>query len=205
MNLTELETKTKDELVDVAKDLDISGANGLRKQDLVFRIMQAKAEREGNYFAGGILEMAQDGYGFLRTQGMKQSLSDVYVSQTQIRRFALRVGDYVMGAVRQPKDSEKYYGLLRVDAVNGLDPEAAKRRPYFEQLTPIFPDEMIHLEDGMNNLSTRVIDLVAPGRQRPARPHRVAAKGGQDASAEDYRRRHRKGLRRHLHHGCSDR
>ena len=162
MNLTELETKTKDELLDVAKDLDISGANGLRKQDLVFRIMQAKAEREGNYFAGGILEMAQDGYGFLRTQGMRQSLSDVYVSQTQVRRFALRVGDYVMGAVRQPKDSEKYYGLLRVDAVNGLDPEAAKRRPYFEQLTPIFPDEMIHLEDGMNNLSTRVIDLVAP-------------------------------------------
>jgi transcription termination factor Rho len=162
LNLTELETKTKDELLDVAKDLDIGGANGLRKQDLVFRIMQAKAEREGNYFAGGILDMAQDGYGFLRTQGMRQSLSDVYVSQTQIRRFALRVGDYVMGAVRQPKDSEKYYGLLRVDAVNGLDPETAKRRPYFEQLTPIFPDEMLHLEEGVSNLSTRVIDLVAP-------------------------------------------
>jgi transcription termination factor Rho len=162
LNLTELETKTKDELLDVAKELDISGANGLRKQDLVFRIMQAKAEREGNYFAGGILDMAQDGYGFLRTQGMRQSLSDVYVSQTQIRRFALRVGDYVMGAVRQPKDSEKYYGLLRVDAVNGLDPETAKRRPYFEQLTPIFPDEMVHLEEGVSTLSTRVIDLVAP-------------------------------------------
>jgi len=162
LNLTELETKTKDELLEVAKELDISGANGLRKQDLVFRIMQAKAEREGNYFAGGILDMAQDGYGFLRTQGMRPSLSDVYVSQTQIRRFALRVGDYVMGAVRQPKDSEKYYGLLRVDAVNGLDPETAKRRPYFEQLTPIFPDEMLVLEEGLNNLSTRVIDLVAP-------------------------------------------
>ncbi|TMB95923.1 MAG: transcription termination factor Rho [Chloroflexi bacterium] len=162
MNLTELETKTKDELVEVAKDLDISGAGTLRKQDLVFRIMQAKAEREGNYFAGGILDMASDGYGFLRTQGLKPSLSDVYVSQTQIRRFALRTGDYVMGAVRPPKDSEKYYGLLRVDAVNGLDPETAKRRPYFEQLTPIFPDEMLHLEEGLNNLSTRVIDLVAP-------------------------------------------
>ena len=162
MNLTELETKTKDELVDVAKDLGLTGANGLRKQDLVFRIMQAKAEREGNYFAGGIMDMASDGYGFLRTQGMKPSLSDVYVSQTQVRRFALRTGDYVMGAVRQPKDSEKYYGLLRVDAVNGLDPETAKRRPYFEQLTPIFPDERINLEDGLNNLSTRVIDLVAP-------------------------------------------
>jgi transcription termination factor Rho len=162
VNLTELETKTKDELVEVAKELDISGATTLRKQDLVFRIMQAKAEREGNYFAGGILEMAQDGYGFMRTQGLKPSLSDIYVPQTQIRRFALRTGDYVMGAVRPPKESEKYYGLLRVDAVNGLDPETAKRRPYFEQLTPIFPDAMVQLERGVNNLSTRVIDLVAP-------------------------------------------
>ncbi|HSP55361.1 MAG TPA: transcription termination factor Rho [Dehalococcoidia bacterium] len=162
MNLTELETKTKDELVEVAKELDISAPTTLRKQDLVFRIMQAKAEREGNYFAGGILDMAQDGYGFMRTQGLKPSLSDIYVSQTQVRRFALRTGDYVMGAVRPPKESEKYYGLLRVDAVNGLDPETAKRRPYFEQLTPIFPDEMLHLESGINNLSTRVIDLVAP-------------------------------------------
>jgi transcription termination factor Rho len=162
LNLTELETKTKDELVDVAKDLGVEKPTGLRKQDLVFRIMQAKAEREGNYFAGGIMDMASDGYGFLRTQGMKPSLSDVYASQTQVRRFALRTGDYVMGAVRQPKDSEKYYGLLRVDAVNGLDPETAKRRPYFEQLTPIFPDERINLEEGLNNLSTRVIDLIAP-------------------------------------------
>ncbi len=162
MNLAELETKTRDDLMDVAKELGLSGTSSLRKQDLVFRIMQAKAEREGNYFAGGILEMASDGYGFLRGQGLKPSLSDVYVSQTQIRRFALRTGDYVMGTVRPPKDSEKYYGLLRVDAVNGLDPDTAKRRPYFEQLTPIFPDEMIHLEEGLNNLSTRVIDLVAP-------------------------------------------
>ncbi|HSG82204.1 MAG TPA: transcription termination factor Rho [Gemmatimonadota bacterium] len=161
MNLTELETKTKDELVDVAKEMGVS-ASGLRKQDLVFKIMQAKAEGEGNYFAGGILEMANDGFGFLRTQGLSPSLSDVYVSQTQVRRFALRSGDYVMGAVRQPKDSEKYYGLLRVDAINGLDPEAAKQRPYFEQLTPIFPDEMIKLEEGITNLSTRVIDLIAP-------------------------------------------
>ncbi len=161
LNLTELEIKTKDELVDVAKELGVS-ASGLRKQDLVFKIMQAKAESEGNYFAGGILEMASDGFGFLRTEGLSPSLSDVYVSQTQIRRFALRSGDYVMGAVRQPKDSEKYYGLLRVDAINGLDPETAKKRPYFEQLTPIFPDEMVKLEEGVTNLSTRVIDLIAP-------------------------------------------
>src|SRR2546422_2811959 len=159
LNLTELETKTKQELVDVAKEFDIASVNGLSKHDLAMRIMQAEAEREGNRFSAGILDMANDGYGFLRTQGMRPSISDVYVSQTQIRRFALRVGDYVVGIVRPPKDSEKYFGLVRVDAVNGLDPEGAKRRPYFEQLTPIFPDEMVNLEEGVNNLSTRVIDL----------------------------------------------
>jgi transcription termination factor Rho len=162
LNLTELETKNKDDLVDVAKELGVSSPGGLRKQDLIFKIMQAKAEREGNYFAGGILEMASDGFGFLRTNGLSPSMSDIYVSQTQIRRFALRTGDYVMGAARQPKDSEKYYGLLRVDAINGLDPDTAKRRPYFEQLTPIFPDQQVLLEDGITNLSTRVIDLIAP-------------------------------------------
>ncbi len=162
VNLVELETRTKDELLDVAKELGLSGTGSLRKQELVFRILQAKAERDGNYFAGGILELASDGYGFLRAEALRPSLSDVYVSQTQIRRFALRTGDYVMGTARPPKDSEKYYGLLKVDAVNGLDPETAKRRPYFEQLTPIFPLEFIDLEAGDSNLSTRLIDLVAP-------------------------------------------
>ncbi len=148
--------------MEVAKELGLSGATSLRKQDLVFRILQARAEREGNYFAGGILEIAPDGYGFLRSDGLRPNLSDVYVSQTQIRRFALRTGDYVMGTVRPPKDSEKYYGLLRVDAVNGMDPETAKRRPYFEQLTPIFPNQLIDLEAGQSDLSSRVINLVAP-------------------------------------------
>ena len=162
MNLVELETRTRDDLIEVAKELGLSGTASLRKQDLVFRILQARAEREGNYFAGGILEIASDGYGFLRANGLRPGLSDVYVSQTQIRRFALRTGDYVMGTVRPPKDSEKYYGLLRVDAVNGVDPETAKRRPYFEQLTPIFPNELIDLEAGPPNLTSRVINLVAP-------------------------------------------
>lgn len=162
VNLLELETRTRDDLIEVAKELGLSGTASLRKQDLVFRILQARAEQEGNYFAGGILEIAPDGYGFLRSDGLRPSLSDVYVSQTQIRRFALRTGDYVMGTVRPPKDSEKYYGLLRVDAVNGVDPETAKRRPYFEQLTPIFPNELIDLEAGSSSLSARVINLVAP-------------------------------------------
>jgi len=162
LNLVELETRTRDELLEVAKELGLSGTGSLRKQDIVFRILQARAESEGNYFAGGILEMAQDGYGFLRADRLRPGLSDIYVSQSQIRRFALRTGDYVMGTARQPKDSEKYYGLLRVDAVNGLDPETAKRRPYFEQLTPIFPLDLIDLEAGASNLSTRLINLIAP-------------------------------------------
>jgi transcription termination factor Rho len=162
VNLVELETRTRDDLLEVAKELGLSGTGSLRKQDLVFRILQARAERDGNYFAGGILEIAPDGYGFLRSNGLRPSLSDVYVSQTQIRRFALRTGDYVMGTVRPPKDSEKYYGLLRVDAVNGIAPETAKRRPYFEQLTPIFPNELIDLEAGSGDISSRVINLVAP-------------------------------------------
>ena len=162
MNFVELETHTRDELMEAAKELGLSGIGSLRKQELVFRILQAKAERDGNYFAGGILELASDGYGFLRAEALRPSLSDVYVSQTQIRRFALRSGDYVMGTARPPKDSEKYYGLLKVDAVNGLDPETAKRRPYFEQLTPIFPQDMLDLESGDSSLSTRVIDLIAP-------------------------------------------
>ena len=163
MSITELEVRTREELIEVAKDLGVSGGiTGLRKQDLVFRILQARAEQEGNYFAGGILELANDQYGFLRCSGYKPSPSDVYVSQSQIRRFGLRTGDYVMGQVRPPKESEKYYGLLRVEAVNGLDPEVAKQRPAFEHLTPIFPLELIDLEAGVSNLSNRLVNLVAP-------------------------------------------
>lgn len=162
LNLLELESRTKDELVEAAKDLGLDGLSNLRKQDIVFRILQATAEREGNYFAGGILETMEDGYGFLRYEGIKPSASDVYVSQSQIRRFALRTGDYVMGQVRPPKDAEKYYGLLRVEAVNGVGPEVARQRPSFSKLTPIFPTEFIDLEAGESNLSTRLVNLAAP-------------------------------------------
>ncbi|MBI1885491.1 MAG: transcription termination factor Rho [Chloroflexi bacterium] len=162
MGITELESRTREELLEVAKDLGVSGITALRKQDIVFRILQARAEQEGNYFAGGILEASDENYGFLRCTGYKPSPSDVYVSQSQVRRFALRTGDYVMGQVRPPKDSEKYYGLLRVEAVNGLDPEPAKMRSVFEHLTPIFPNQLIDLEAGASNMSTRLVNLVAP-------------------------------------------
>ena len=120
------------------------------------------AERESALTTGGILEIVDDGYGFLRGESLLPGANDVYVSQSQIRRFGLRTGDYVTGQVRPPKDSEKYYGLLRVEHVNGLDPEVAKNRPYFENLTAIFPNEMIDLETPSPDLSGRLINLISP-------------------------------------------
>ncbi len=162
MNIAELETKTRDELQEMAKELGIAGVSTLRKQDLIFRLLQAQTEQQGNIFRGGVLEIVEDGFGFLRQERYLPGSNDVYVSQSQIRRFGLRTGDMVTGQVRPPKDSEKYYGLLRVEAVNGLDPEVAKRRPHFDSLTAIFPREMINLETEPKNLTQRLINLVAP-------------------------------------------
>ncbi|MHB0868186.1 MAG: transcription termination factor Rho [Chloroflexota bacterium] len=162
MNIAELETKTRDELQEMAKELGIAGVSTLRKQDLIFRLLQAQTEQQGNIFRGGVLEIVEDGFGFLRQERYLPGSNDVYVSQSQIRRFGLRTGDMVTGQVRPPKDSEKYYGLLRVEAVNGLDPEVAKKRPHFDTLTAIFPREMINLETTANNLTQRLINLVAP-------------------------------------------
>ena len=148
--------------MEIAKDLGVSGVSTLKKQDLIFRLLQVHTEREGNIFSCGVLDLVDDGYGFLRGESLLPGLNDVYVSQSQIRRFGLRTGDYVTGQVRPPKDSEKYYGLLRVDAVNGLDPEVAKQRPYFENLTAIFPNELIDLETDPSNLSQRLMNLISP-------------------------------------------
>jgi transcription termination factor Rho len=163
--ITELEGKTREDLLDLAKDLGLSGTSGLKKQDLVYKVLQAQAEKDGNLFTTGVLEIVDDGYGFLRGESMLPSVNDVYVSQSQVRRFALRTGDLVMGQVRPPKDSEKYYGLLRVEAVNGVDPDTARQRPHFENLTAIFPDKLIDLETkqpGTDSLSQRVLNLIAP-------------------------------------------
>ena len=189
MNLAELEAKTREELMDVAKELGITGHTALRKQDLIFRILQAHAEQQGNLLAGGILEIVDDGYGFLRGDGLLPGAGDVYVSQSQIRRFGLRTGDYVTGQVRPPKDSEKYYGLLRVEAVNGLDPEVAKSRPHFEHLTPIFPNKLINLETKPQAPHDPPDEPRGPHRARPARPDRLAAQGGQDDAPQEHRQR----------------
>jgi transcription termination factor Rho len=162
MSITELESKTREELMDVAKGLGMTGHTALRKQDLVRRLLQASAESQGNMFGGGLLDIMDDGYGFLRQDGFRAGPNDVYVSQSQIRRFGLRTGDIVTGQVRLPKNGEKYYSLLRIESVNDIDPEYVKKRPYFNALTPTFPDTFIDLETTPNNLATRLLNLVAP-------------------------------------------
>jgi transcription termination factor Rho len=162
MNITELESKTRDELIDLARQMGITSYTGLKKQDLVMRLLQAHTQQQGNIFCSGILESMPDGYGFLRQSSLLPSLTDVYISQSQIRRFGLRTGDMVIGQGRPPKNGEKYMSLLRVEAINDLDPELAKQRPNFGSLVPTFPDKLINLEQPGGDLATRLVNLVAP-------------------------------------------
>lgn len=163
MNIAELQSKTLSELQAVARELDIGAPSKLRKNELVLGILRAEAEKEGLISAQGILEILPDGYGFLRVDNYVPGPDDVYVSPSQIRRFSLRTGDSVLGQVRKPKDGERYFALLRVKAVNMLDPERALRRPHFDDLTPIYPHERLRLEVGkMSDVATRMIDVVTP-------------------------------------------
>ena len=160
-----LEAMSRDDLAAIAQHMGLEMPQySRRKKDYVYRILEAQFEREGQVFRAGVLEILDEGgYGFLRgNENYLASMSDVYVSQSPVRRFGLRTGDYVTGTVRAPKDNEKYFSLLRVEAVNGVDPEVAKRRPHFEQLTAVFPDTLIDLETSVDNLTQRMINLVAP-------------------------------------------
>ena len=162
MSISQLDELTLDELRELARSAEITGYTRLKKTDLIMRLLRANAEQQGYIFGGGILEIVQDGIGFLRNEHLLPGTDDVYVSQSQIRRFGLRTGDFIVGQVRPPKETEKYHGLLKVEAVNGLDPEVAKRRPVFEKMTPIFPNNQFALETRSNVISTRMIDLLAP-------------------------------------------
>ncbi len=162
LNLLDLESRTLPDLRGYAQQIGLQGISGLKKQDLIFRVLQAQAENAGNIFASGVLDVLDDGYGFLRQHRFLPGPNDIYVSISQIRRFGLRTGDMVSGHIRPPKESEKFFGLLRVEAVNGIDPDTARLRPHFDELTPIYPEEMFHLETTTENLSGRLIDLVAP-------------------------------------------
>jgi transcription termination factor Rho len=147
-------------------DLDVADlrevVTGSRKDELVDGILRRQTERAGHAYASGILDIVDEGYGFMRRHGLLPSPDDVYVSSSQVRRFGLRVGDRVAGAVRAPREQEKYWGLLRVDSVNGVDTDAARRRPVFNDLTPVHPDELINLESDPKNLSQRLVNIVNP-------------------------------------------
>lgn len=161
MKILELETNSLASLRQIAKDLNVADAHRLKKENLIIRIRQNEAEREGLEVRGGILEIMPEGIGFLRTN-YRIGPEDVYVSQAQLRRYELRNGDMVIGAVRPPRESERHYGLLKVESINGENPENLQRRPVFENLTPVFPDQRFDLETDRATLSTRVINLIAP-------------------------------------------
>jgi transcription termination factor Rho len=161
-NISQLESKSRDELEAMAKEYGIIGYSALKKSELVHRILQAEAQQQGNTFITGILETISEGYGFLRQDTFRRGAHDVYVSNSQIRRFNLRDGDAICGQARPPKESEKYYSLLRVESINELDAELARTRRNFGSLTPTFPNKLINLETTSDELSSRLINLVAP-------------------------------------------
>jgi transcription termination factor Rho len=162
MNMTELENKTREELLEIAAGMGLESCKTLKKPELIEALIKAQAEQQGHMFLSGILDIMDDGYGFLRQDSLLPGADDVYISNSQIRRFGLRVGDCIKGESRPPKEGEKYYSLLRVDSVNEQDPETSRGRRYFSSLTPTFPDKMFDLETDARNLSTRLINLIAP-------------------------------------------
>ncbi|MDZ4384533.1 MAG: transcription termination factor Rho [Nitrospirota bacterium] len=164
MNLTELKEKNIGDLTSLARDMNIEGAAGLRKQELIFAILQAQSEKNGFIYGSGVLETLPDGFGFLRAPDYNYlpGPDDIYVSPSQIRRFNLRTGDTVSGQIRPPKESERYFALLKVESINYEDPEVARDKILFDNLTPIFPTEKIRLEYNPEDYSTRVMELITP-------------------------------------------
>jgi len=164
MNLAEMKNRTMAELVEVANDLAIAGTSGLRKQELIFKILEAQTEKSGLIFAEGVLEILPEGYGFLRSPDYSYlpGPDDIYVSPSQIKRFDLLTGDTISGQVRAPKESERYFALLKVEAINFENPELARKRTLFDNLTPLYPEERVKLEHEPNDIPTRIMDLLAP-------------------------------------------
>ncbi|RPJ44315.1 MAG: transcription termination factor Rho, partial [Candidatus Latescibacterota bacterium] len=164
MDLAELKTKTVPELQSVAQELNLTGTSGLRKQELIFKILGAQTEKNGLIFGQGVLEILPEGYGFLRSPEYNYlpSPDDIYVSPSQIKRFDLRTGDTVSGQVRPPKESERYFALLRVEAINMENPEVARQKTLFDNLTPLYPHDRIPLEHDPKEISTRIVDLLCP-------------------------------------------
>src|SRR5574341_2113839 len=164
MNLSELKEKSIPELNTIARDLNVQNLGGLRKQELIFKILQSQAEKDGLIFAEGVLEVLPDGFGFLRAPDYNYlpGPDDIYVSPSQIRRFDLRTGDTISGQVRPPKEGENYFALVKIEAVNFESPEEARNKIFFDNLTPLYPQGRIRLEAARENLSGRVMDLLTP-------------------------------------------
>jgi len=164
MDIVELKSKTVSELLDVAEELGIPGLGGLRKQELIFKLLEAKTEKDGFIFAEGVLEILSEGYGFLRSPDYNYlpGPDDIYVSPSQIKRFDLRTGDTTSGQVRPPKENEKYFALLKIEAVNFENPEISKHKMLFDNLTPLYPQKRIKLETNPEEVSTRIMDLMTP-------------------------------------------
>ncbi|MBI3327866.1 MAG: transcription termination factor Rho [Nitrospinae bacterium] len=164
MNIVELKEKTIADLSSVAKELNLTGTSGLRKQELIFKILEAQTEKNGLIFGEGVLEILPDGFGFLRAPSYNYlpGPDDIYVSPSQIRRFDMRTGDTISGQIRPPKEGERYFALLKVEAINFENPELAKDKILFDNLTPLYPNERMRLERGDGDLSTRIMDLLTP-------------------------------------------
>ena len=164
MHLAELKQKSISDLHEVARDLKIEGAANLRKQEMIFAILQAQTEKNGVIFGEGVLETLPDGFGFLRAPDSNYlpGPDDIYISPSQIRRFNLRTGDIVSGQIRPPKESERYFALLKVEKVNLEDPEAGRDKILFDNLTPLYPEERMNLEFDPEEYCTRVMDLISP-------------------------------------------
>jgi transcription termination factor Rho len=164
MNIAELKEKKISELARMAKEFNIEGAAGMRKQELMFALLQRQIEKNGLIYGQGTLEILPDGFGFLRSPDYNYlpGPDDIYVSPSQIRRFNLRTGDTVSGQIRQPKESERYFALLKVEAINFEDPEVARDKILFDNLTPLYPNRKMNIEDGADNYSTRIMDLLTP-------------------------------------------
>src|ERR1700745_3959763 len=164
ISLAELKEKNITDLAKIAKELNIPGASGMRKQELIFQILRAQTEKNGLIFWEGVLECLPDGFGFLRAPEYNYlpGPDDIYVSPSQIRKFDLRTGDTVSGQVRPPKDGERYFALIKVEAVNFEDPEVARNKIFFDNLTPLYPQGRLKMETAKENLTGRVLDLLNP-------------------------------------------
>jgi len=162
MNIDELEKKSRDELMALVKEKGISSPDGLNKQDIILLLLRSDIEEQGHIFCNGILDIMSDGYGFLRQDTLLPNQADVYISPSQIRRFGLRNGDMIAGQGRPPKSNEKYYSLLQIVAINNTNPELTKDRPHFGSLTATFPDKLINLETSPEDVTTRLLNMIAP-------------------------------------------